>query len=59
MYKGVTAIRNAQCPIQPGLKRTLVAISERTGLSISMVTDEILYTSLVEIPELTELEERG
>jgi hypothetical protein len=34
------------------LKRTLVAMSERTGLSISQVTDEVLYTGLVEMQEL-------
>ena len=31
----------------PALKRTLVAMSERTGLSISLVTDEVLYPGLV------------
>jgi len=36
----------------PDLKRTLVAMSERTGLSISQVTDEVLYTGLVEMHEL-------
>ena len=43
--------------IHPDIKRTLVAMSERTGLSISQVTDEVLYTGLVEIQELEELEE--
>ena len=43
--------------IHPDLKRTLVAMSERTGLSISQVTDEVLYTGLVEMCELDELEE--
>ena len=43
--------------IHPDLKRTLVAMSERTGLSISQVTDEVLYTGLVEMYELEELEE--
>ena len=38
--------------IHPDLKRTLVAMSERTGLSISQVTDEILYTGLVKMQEL-------
>ena len=38
--------------IHPDLKRTLVTMSERTGLSISQVTDEVLYTGLVEIQEL-------
>ena len=36
----------------PDLKRTLVAMSERTGLSVSQVTDEVLYTGLVEMQEL-------
>ena len=40
----------------PDLKRTLVAMSERTGLSISQVTDEVLYTGLIEMQELHELE---
>ena len=43
----------------PDLKRTLVAMSERTGLSISQVTDEVLYTGLVEMHELPELDECG
>ena len=33
--------------IHSDLKRTLVAMSERTGMSISQVTDEVLYTGLV------------
>ena len=43
--------------IHPDIKRTLVAMSERTGLSISQVTDEVLYTGLVEMYELEELEQ--
>jgi len=43
--------------IHPDLKRTLVAMSERTGLSVSQVTDEVLYAGLVEMYELEELEE--
>ena len=43
--------------IHPDLKRTLLAISERTGMSVSQVTDEVLFTSLVEMYELEELEE--
>ncbi len=38
--------------IHPKIKRTLVEISERTGLSISQDTDEVLYTGLVEMQEL-------
>ena len=41
--------------IHPDLKRTLVAMSERTGLSISQVTDEVLYTGLVGMQEMDEL----
>ena len=43
--------------IHPDIKKTLVSMSERTGLSISQVTDEVLYTGLVEMYELEELEE--
>jgi hypothetical protein len=32
-------------------------MSERTGMSVSQVTDEVLYTGLVEVQELEELEE--
>ena len=38
--------------IHPDLKRTLVAMSERTGMTVSQVTDEVLYTSLMEMQEL-------
>ena len=38
--------------IHPDLKRTLVAMSERTGMSVSQVADEVLYTGLVEMQEL-------
>ena len=41
--------------IHPDIKKTLVSISERTGLSISQVTDEVLYTGLVEMQEMDEL----
>ena len=41
--------------IHPDIKRTLVAMSERTGLSISQVTDEVLYAGLVEMQELSVL----
>ena len=42
--------------IHPDIKKTLVSMSERTGMSISQVTDEVLYTGLVEMQELPELE---
>ena len=43
--------------IHPDIKKTLVSMSERTGLSISQVTDEVLYTGLVEMQEMDELGE--
>ena len=43
--------------IHPDIKRTLVAMSERTGMTVSQVTDEVLYTGLVEMQEMDELEE--
>jgi len=41
--------------IHPDLKRTLVAMSERTGLSVSQVTDEVLYKGLIGMQEMDEL----
>ena len=41
--------------LHPNIKRTLVAISERTGMSISQVADEVLYKGLVGMQELPEL----
>ena len=38
--------------IHPDIKRILVTISERTGMSVSQVTDEVLYAGLVEMQEL-------
>ena len=38
--------------IHPDIKRILVAMSERTGMTVSQVTDEVLYTGLVEMQEL-------
>ena len=43
--------------IHPDIKRTLVSISDRTGMSVSQVTDEVLYAGLVEMQELPEHEE--
>ena len=42
--------------IHPDIKKTLVSISERTGMSVSQVTDEVLYTGLVEMYEMEELD---
>ena len=38
--------------IHPDIKRTLVAISKRTGMTVSQVADEVLYTGLIEMQEL-------
>ena len=43
--------------MHPDIKSTLVAISKRTGMCVSQVTDEVLYTGLVEMQELPEHEE--
>ena len=43
--------------IHPDIKHTPIAISDRTGMSISQVTDEVLYTGLVEMQEQPELAE--
>ena len=42
--------------IHPDIKRTLMGISERTGMSVSQVSDEVLYTGLIQMEELPELE---
>ena len=41
--------------IHPDIKLTLIAISDRTGMSISQVTDEVLYAGLIEMQELPAL----
>ena len=41
--------------IHPDIKKTLVSMSERTGMTVSQVTDEVLYTGLVEMYERDEL----
>ncbi len=38
--------------IHPDIKRTLVSMSERTGMTVSQVADEVLYTGLLEMQEL-------
>ena len=38
--------------IHPDIKKTLVSMSERSGMSVSQVTDEVLYTGLIEMQEL-------
>ena len=41
--------------IHPDIKRTLVSMSERTGMTVSQVTDEVLYKGLVQMEELPKL----
>ena len=43
--------------IHPDIKRTLVSISKRTDMTVSQVTDEVLYTGLIQMQELPEHEE--
>ena len=38
--------------IHPDIKRTLVGMSERTGMTVSQVADEVLYAGLLEMQEL-------
>ena len=38
--------------IHPDIKRTLVAMSERTGMCVNQVTDEVIYAGLIEMQEL-------
>ena len=41
--------------IHPDIKRTLMGISQRTGMSVSQVSDEVLYTGLIQMQELPAL----
>ena len=41
--------------IHPDIKRSLLDISERTGMSVSQVSDEVLYTGLIQMQELPTL----
>ena len=43
--------------IHPDIKKTLVSISKRTDMTVSQVTDEVLYTGLIQMQELPELAE--
>ena len=36
----------------PEMERTLVSMSKRTGMSVSQLADEVLYTGLIEMEEL-------
>ena len=41
--------------IHPDIKRSLLDISKRTGMSVSQVSDEVLYTGLIQMQELPAL----
>ena len=43
--------------LHPDIKRTLEGMPERTGMTVSQVTDEVLYTGLLEMQELPDLNE--
>ena len=38
--------------IHPDIKRTLVSMSKRAGMTVSQVADEVLYKGLLEMQEL-------
>ena len=38
--------------IHPDIKRTLVSMSERTGMTVSQVADEVLYAGLIGMQEM-------
>ena len=38
--------------IHPDIKRTFVSMSKRKGMTASQVTDEVLFTGLIEMQEL-------
>ena len=40
--------------VHPDIKLTLVAMSEQTGMCVSLVADEVLYAGLIEMHELPE-----
>ena len=41
-----------QATIHPDIKRTLVAMSKRTGMTVSKDRGEVLYTGLIEMHEM-------
>ena len=55
--KGDTLGSLLSATIHPDIKRTLMSMSERTGMTVSQVTDEVLYTGLLEMQELPNLTE--
>ena len=55
--RGVTLGSVLSATIHPDIKRTLVAMSERSGMTVSQVADEVLYKGLIEMQELPDLSE--
>ena len=43
--------------IHPDIERTLVTMSKRRGMTVSQVTDEVLYTGLIEMQEVADRSE--
>ena len=52
LHRGDTLGSVLTATIPPDIKRTLVAMSERTGMTVSQVTDEVLYFGLIEMQEM-------
>ena len=50
--RGVTLGSVLSATIHPDIKRTLVSMSERTGMTVSQVADEVLYSGLIEMQEM-------
>ena len=48
----VDTLSSVLATIHPDIKRTLVGMSKRTGMTVSQVTDEVLYAGLLEMQEL-------
>ena len=55
--RGVTLGSVLSATIHPDIKRTLVVMSEQTGLTVSQVADEVLYTGLLEVQEVPDRSE--
>ena len=52
-YPGETPLASFfRATIHPDIKRTLMSMSERTGMTVSQVTDEVLYAGLIGMQEM-------
>ena len=47
--------RSGSCNPSTGFVPTVVTMSERTGMTVSQVTDEVLYKGLIGMQEMDEL----